>query len=90
MPAALDLQQDLDGSARLLFVAPASTLEEVHAAVEERGWIAGGAMWTSEAPLTPTSRYPAFALLSSEGEVLLEGSAQGREPEIRAELERLT
>ncbi|MHC4262784.1 MAG: hypothetical protein ACYSWX_09700 [Planctomycetota bacterium] len=47
-------------------------------------------MWTSEAPLTPTSRYPAFALLSAEGEVLLEGSAQGREPEIRAELERLT
>jgi len=86
VPAALEQQAALGGRCRLLFVAPAHSLEEVLAFADERGWLETEALWTVETPLEPTTRYPALALLSPSGEVLLEGSAPALEEAVRARL----
>lgn len=86
MPAALDLQAELGGRLRTLFVAPAATMGEVRVACAERGWLEADALWTNESPVHPTARYPAFVLLSPEGRILMEGSALGQEQRIREAL----
>jgi hypothetical protein len=87
VPATLALQAELADSVRVLFVAPAQSLDELRTFAAARGWLESAALWTDEAPLATPHRYPAFVLLSAAGVVLLEGGAAGREAEIRACLE---
>lgn len=86
MPATLALQQEFADSLQVLFVAPAGSRAELEAFGAERGWFETEAMWTHEAPLQPSTRYPWFALLSPEGRVLLEGSASAQQQAIRDSL----
>lgn len=84
MPTALQLQADFERTLRVLFVAPADTREAIGAFASAPDRAGSGALWTDEAPLRPTTRYPAFALLDPRGRILLEGSTTGREEELRA------
>ena len=83
MPATLELLRDLGGSLRVLFVTPGDTAAELRTACEQHGWLDTDALWTHEAPLRTSARYPWVALLSAEGRVLLEGSALESMAEVR-------
>ena len=82
VPTALNLQEKFADTMQTLFVAPAQSMTEIQALGVERDWFETNAMWTNESPLHPTTRYPAFALLSAEGRVLMEGSAAEQEQRI--------
>jgi len=83
VPAALEQQAEFPDIVQVLFVAPAQTMAELQAFGDEQGGFEAKAMWTNEAPLQPSARYPAFALLCPDGRVLMEGSATVQEQEIR-------
>ena len=86
MPAALAQQAEFGDTLQVLFCAPAQSMAELQAFGADRGWFETKAMWTDEAPLQTSARYPAFALLSPGGRVLMEGAASGHEAEIRERL----
>lgn len=82
----LGLQAEFAHVLQVLFVAPGQSMAEIRAFATDRSWLGSEAMWTREAPLRIDARYPAFALLSPEGEIVMAGSATGQELQVRAYL----
>jgi len=90
VPAALNLQAKFADTVQTLFVAPAQSMAEIETQGVARDWFATNAMWTNESPLHPTTRYPAFALLSAGGRILMEGGAAEQEQRIHDYLSGLS
>ena len=76
MPATLELLRDLGGSLRVLFVTPGDTAAGLRAACKQHSWLDTDALWTHEAPLRTSARYPWLALLSAEGRALPSSSTR--------------
>jgi len=77
VPTALKLQEEYGESLAVVFVeSQNSGADKVASFALDRGWLGGGALWTSEAPFrTAGNGLPKFALLSASGEVILSGSS---------------
>lgn len=76
MPAALNLARAHEDDLVVLFVqSQGLSSDESEAFALGRKWLGTQAMWTSERPFSTGSRgLPSFALVSSNGEILLKGN----------------
>jgi hypothetical protein len=76
VPASLELQREYGSDLQVLFVeCQGADLATAEAFAWRQKWMGTAAMWTTERPLDPEGNgLPAFALLDTEGNVLLKGN----------------
>jgi hypothetical protein len=92
VPAAIQLQEQYGGDLSVLFVESQGTeADEMAKFILQRSWHEANALWTTEHPfITPGRSLPKFALVSSDGRIIAQGSG-GLTPEhlglIAAEVE---
>ena len=76
MPASIELQEHYGDDLQVIFVESQGASEEKAIGFAYgRKWMGNQAMWTRERPVqVPGRGLPKFALLSAEGELLLQGN----------------
>lgn len=76
MPSSLKLAREYGDDLGIVFVeSQGATMQKQEAFAWDHKWMGTNAIWTTEAPFrTGSNGLPNFALLSSEGEVLLMGN----------------
>ncbi len=84
MPASIKLQQQYGGDLQVLFVeCQGADLATSEAFAWRQKWMGTEAMWTTERPLEAKgSGLPQFALLDTEGKLLLSGNPLGQKKQI--------
>lgn len=88
---SLKLQEEYGDDLQVLFVESQGTKQSAMASFAlGKKWLGGNAMWTTESPFRlSTQGLPKFALLSSEGEIVLEGYTTMRKSDIDDTVEEL-
>jgi thiol-disulfide isomerase/thioredoxin len=91
IPETLRLQSKYGEDLHLLFAETGGASEnQVLSFALSKGWLGSRAMWTTELPLVREGKdVPYFALLSAEGDIVLEGIATERASEIETSLDQL-
>ena len=91
MPASIKLQQQYGDDLQVLFVeSQGASPEMAEAFAWRRRWMGTQAMWTTEAPLrVEGNTLPKFALLDTEGRLLLEGNPLGMKKQIEEAIARI-
>jgi len=86
VPASIKLQQEYGDDLQVLFVeVQGANLETAEAFAWRQKWMGTRAMWTTERPLeVPGNGIPKFALLDTEGKLLLEGNPLDMKKKIEA------
>jgi hypothetical protein len=84
VPASIKLQQAYGDDLQVLFVeCQGADIATAEAFAWRQKWMGTAAMWTTERPLDPEgSGLPAFALLDTEGKVLLKGNPLDKKKDI--------
>lgn len=84
MPASIKLQQEYGDDLQVLFVeCQGADLATAEAFAWRQKWMGTQALWSCERPLDPEGKgLPAFALLDSEGKVLLKGNPLDKKKQI--------
>jgi hypothetical protein len=90
VPSSLKLAEKFGEDLSLLFIeAQGTSKKKAEQFAWNKGWMATPAMWGNEAPLTtPGDGLPSFALLSSEGEVILMGNPISMHKQIEEAIKR--
>lgn len=91
IPDTLRLHAKYGDGMHLLFSETGGASEnQVLSYALSKGWLGTPAMWTTEQPIERQgNNVPYFALLSSDGEIVLEGIATERTAEIESSLDQL-
>ncbi len=91
IPETLRLHEKYGDAVHLLFAETGGASEnQVLSYALSKGWLGTSAMWTTEQPIERQgNNVPYFALLSSSGEIVLEGIATERAAEIESSLDEL-
>ena len=91
IPETLRLHAKYGDSMHLLFAETGGASEnQVLSYALSKGWLGTQAMWTTEQPIEREgNNVPWFALLSSDGDIVLEGIATERTAEIESSLAQL-